>query len=136
MMNHDWPGNVRELQNSIERAIILTENGKLIQDHVLGLHHSGRSSSSLLSPVPVHLQGEESRGSLGASRDDFVIVSNNTEVPENRIKSLDQLEKEHIFRVLSTTEGNRTRAASILKITTRTLRNKLNQYRLQGDSVF
>ena len=136
MMNHDWPGNVRELQNSIERAVILTENGKLIQDHVLGLHHSGRSSSSLLSPVPVHLQGEESRGSLGASRDDFVIVSNNTEVPGNRIKSLDQLEKEHIFRVLSTTEGNRTRAASILKITIRTLRNKLNQYRLEGDSVF
>ncbi len=27
--NHDWPGNVRELQNTIERALILAQNGVL-----------------------------------------------------------------------------------------------------------
>lgn len=27
--NHDWPGNVRELQNSIERAVILSQGGPI-----------------------------------------------------------------------------------------------------------
>ena len=26
---HDWPGNVRELQNSIERAVILSQGGPI-----------------------------------------------------------------------------------------------------------
>lgn len=29
LLNYEWPGNVRELQNSIERAILLTENNTL-----------------------------------------------------------------------------------------------------------
>ncbi len=34
---HPWPGNVRELQNTIERAVILTESGQLIPEAYLGL---------------------------------------------------------------------------------------------------
>jgi two-component system NtrC family response regulator len=29
LQSHDWPGNVRELQNTIERAVVLTEGGTL-----------------------------------------------------------------------------------------------------------
>jgi len=32
-----WPGNVRELQNTIERAVILTENDRYLDVHDLGL---------------------------------------------------------------------------------------------------
>jgi len=35
--NHSWPGNVRELQNTIERAVILAENGKPIEPGLLGI---------------------------------------------------------------------------------------------------
>src|SRR5690606_31057728 len=34
---HPWPGNVRELQNTIERAVILTEAGQAIAAMSLGL---------------------------------------------------------------------------------------------------
>jgi len=35
---HNWPGNVRELQNTIERAVILADNGKAIAPSLLGLN--------------------------------------------------------------------------------------------------
>lgn len=43
--------------------------------------------------------------------------------------SLKEMEKKVIFSALDQTDGNRTRAADILGISVRTLRNKLNEYR-------
>ena len=43
--------------------------------------------------------------------------------------SLREMEKKVIFHALDQTNGNRTRAADILGISVRTLRNKLNEYR-------
>jgi DNA-binding NtrC family response regulator len=43
--------------------------------------------------------------------------------------SLKEMEKKVIFSALDQTDGNRTRAAGILGISVRTLRNKLNEYR-------
>ena len=42
---------------------------------------------------------------------------------------LAEVEKRHIMRVLSSTGGNKTRAARILGIDTKTLYNKLKAYR-------
>ncbi|SVD23996.1 uncharacterized protein METZ01_LOCUS376850, partial [marine metagenome] len=38
MKVHRWPGNVRELENAVERAVILSENGKAIGSDLLGLN--------------------------------------------------------------------------------------------------
>jgi two-component system response regulator FlrC len=43
--------------------------------------------------------------------------------------SISQMEKLLIGKALEVVEGNRTRAAEILGISVRTLRNKLNEYR-------
>lgn len=37
MEMYPWPGNVRELQNSVERAVILTDSGNHIEESVLGI---------------------------------------------------------------------------------------------------
>lgn len=37
MNSYPWPGNVRELQNAVERAVILTDNKKMIEKTSLGL---------------------------------------------------------------------------------------------------
>ncbi|HEY6000404.1 MAG TPA: sigma-54 dependent transcriptional regulator [bacterium] len=42
LLNHDWPGNIRELENTIHRAVILTN------DHVISQAHL----SSILELVP------------------------------------------------------------------------------------
>ncbi len=134
LKNHSWPGNVRELQNTIERAIILTETGKLIEPHALGLLqpstlHEGRRISTV-----DHL-GDSRIPDLGDAVLPFTGRNGDFHASENGVKSLNQLEKDHIIKVLEFTDGNRTQAASILKISTRTLRNKLNQYRGQGERV-
>jgi len=44
-------------------------------------------------------------------------------------KSIEQVERDLILRTLDETDGNKTAAAKILKVTARTLRNKLQRYR-------
>jgi DNA-binding NtrC family response regulator len=44
----------------------------------------------------------------------------------------EELERQHILEVLRGAGGNRTQAATILKISIRTMRNKLNEYKLAG----
>ena len=46
---------------------------------------------------------------------------------------LAEIEKRHIMRVLSSTGGNKTRAARVLGIDTKTLYNKLKAYRSSED---
>ncbi len=49
-------------------------------------------------------------------------------LPEESMLDLEAIEKKHILHVLNATNGNRTKAASVLKISARTLSDKLKQY--------
>jgi len=49
--------------------------------------------------------------------------------------TLREMEKELILRRLNRTGGNRTKAAEMLGISVRTLRNKINQYRTEGVAI-
>ena len=44
--------------------------------------------------------------------------------------SMDELERSHLERTLELVEGNRTRAAEMLGLSVRTIRNKIRQYDL------
>lgn len=46
--------------------------------------------------------------------------------------TLEQMERNHIFKVLSHTNGNKSEAAGILGITIKTLYNKLHSYAAKG----
>ena len=49
-------------------------------------------------------------------------------------QTIEDVERELIIKTLENTGGNKTRAAEILDVTPRTLRNKLNRYKdLQSD---
>jgi DNA-binding NtrC family response regulator len=49
LMKHDWPGNIRELENTIERAVVLSQGDEIeVKDLV---YHGIGSGSLLLNPV-------------------------------------------------------------------------------------
>ncbi len=106
LQTHSWPGNVRELQNVIERAVILSDDGEMLQEAGLGL-----------SPVIKASKG------AGVALADRVIA-----VAQNEIIPLEEIEKRYILLALEECGGNRTNAANKLGINIRTLRNKLHEY--------
>jgi Nif-specific regulatory protein len=103
---YQWPGNVRELKNIVERMVIMCENAVL--------------SPELLPPEIRREQGEVPAAAPAARE------------PE-QLRSLDELEKQHIYRVLRSTEGNKKRAAEILGVDRSTLYARLKRYEEQDE---
>lgn len=110
LQSYSWPGNVRELSNAMERAVILARGRPmstgLFSDH---LH-------VLEAPHAISLSGGSPTATTAAA------AAADGEMPLN----LADLERITIERALAATGGNRTRAARLLGISERTLRNKLN----------
>lgn len=98
LQNHSWPGNVRQLRNVIERASIVCTR------HLIGK-----------SDLP-----EEFQRPTEPVENGFIKVKIGT--------SLDEIEKEAIFQTIKSTGGNRAKAAQVLRVSARTLYNKLQRY--------
>lgn len=231
---YPWPGNVRELQNTIERAVILSEAGRPVPVSSLGLPALPRAACLVAAPIPVSSTSSAATGTgaaggwpaspftpapapvtmpptgtpvpFGSSEtppadapipfqvptpSEAVAAASATEAmaaafadvaasasgsldppslapeaegeadgsgpsapppaaetptadaataapaaapaPEAEVLPLDELEKRAILSALRATGGNRTRAAELLRISIRTLRNKLQEYRASGD---
>jgi DNA-binding NtrC family response regulator len=112
LLRHRWPGNVRELQNVIERACILAEDGNPVGFDLMGLPPDPQSR---LAP-----EASPSAAPLSAAPSAPVPLLG---------QPLRELEKAAILQALDLTGGNRTKAADVLQISIRTLRNKLAEYR-------
>jgi len=99
---YPWPGNVRELQHVIRRALILAPTDRIgPEDLPLDL----RVRPGLLAPAAPAL-------------------------PAGPLTTLQELERQHIVRVLTEMKGHRGRAAEILGIDPKTLYRKIRAYRI------
>jgi DNA-binding NtrC family response regulator len=126
LQRYSWPGNVRELQHVIERAVILN-NEALLPAHALeserfGLNYAIGSTGTTPSPFRALAAGFSAtpspNGHPAAPADPMHVTLTSLDVNE--------AEKVLITRALVVAENNRTRAAELLGISVRTLRNKLN----------
>ncbi|MEZ4224609.1 MAG: sigma-54 dependent transcriptional regulator [Polyangiaceae bacterium] len=97
-----WPGNVRELENTIERAMVLSEGQQLVAADLPERIREARD--------PVQLQ--LSSGELSVK------------------KTMRVIEEILIRRALQKTKGNRTRAAEVLEISHRALLYKIKDYQI------
>ncbi|MGG5808895.1 sigma 54-interacting transcriptional regulator [Falsiroseomonas sp. CW058] len=112
LLSHPWPGNVRELENALHRAVLLAEGAEI-----------GPAAIELAAP---RIPAAEPAPAAAAK--------------PNRIaplvgRRMEEVERDLILETLSHCLGNRTRAAEILGISIRTLRNKLQEYRAAGLAV-
>jgi DNA-binding NtrC family response regulator len=119
---HPWPGNVRELENTLHRAVLLAEGpaitGAAIELTPVAPSESTAAPTAVPSVAPPQVP-QPSGGSVTA------LVG----------RRVEEVERELILETLVHCLGNRTRAAEILGISIRTLRNKLHEYRAQGVPV-
>jgi DNA-binding NtrC family response regulator len=137
MLVYRWAGNVRELQNTIERAVILTESGRMISSSALGLPLAGVGSGEALLTAPPYDVADAAEQAMdavftaGGSDGTAASVTGQN----GSVMTIAALEKQAIKVALLQTVGNRTKAAELLGISIRTLRNKLQEYRDAGDPV-
>ena len=130
LAGYRWPGNVREMQNTIERAVILTENGRPVTAAALGL------PGDFSATEPPFSLGEIA--TAGSAADPGAALANpavSVTDGAGGVLPIAELEKQAIRAALRQTDGNRTQAATLLGISIRTLRNKLQEYRDAGDPV-
>jgi two-component system response regulator FlrC len=115
LMQHNWPGNVRELENVIQRAMILAL-ADVIEIEDLNL--------------PLIEAAEEVVEIVVKQKNDLDSNVNEDEDTDESQMDMKSLEKAHIIETLNAVNGSRKLAVKRLGISERTLRYKLQQYRL------
>jgi two-component system, NtrC family, response regulator AtoC len=103
LRRYHWPGNVRELKNVIQRAVLVAKGAELTPDLLPQriLERNGSEAKEIAEPPLFHLG-----------------------------MSLEQLEREYIKLTLASVNGNKMKAASLLRISRRALYNKLKRFGL------
>ncbi|MFH1009762.1 MAG: sigma-54 dependent transcriptional regulator, partial [bacterium] len=94
LLAYPWPGNVRELENTIERAVILTESDQVMPDTLPGKIHASESSSFRWQPSQPCLTLEE------VERDYMVQVLQETGWQKRRASEILGIDPSTIYRKL------------------------------------
>ena len=55
LKSYDWPGNVRELQNTIERALIVSESSRIELQRILPSQKTGNEDDTKASTASEHI---------------------------------------------------------------------------------
>ena len=104
LIKFNWPGNIRDLENAIQSAAILSQGSSIREEH-----------------LPLRIRG-------------YSTLDKSTEIKgglDEKVKKINtQVEKELILDALRRCNYNRTSTAEFLKISRKTLFNKMRQYNI------
>lgn len=140
LMSYNWRGNVRELENVVERSLLLCNGKEILPPHLLMRPQSLNESMVSLPPMVSVVELPPSQPAVQNPAFPEVVtsfdpsVSLSSSLGINVGMSMREAEKTLILETLRETGDNRTHAAKMLGISIRTLRNKLNEYRIKSDS--
>jgi len=105
-----WPGNVRQLENLIKRLILLASGKTVSVDDVMSILEFEQMG---LRPVPA--LPAEGRG-------------DDRDAEPADVKSMEEMEREYLERVLRRFDYNISSTAKALRISRKTMHNKLKKY--------
>ena len=103
LQRRPWPGNVRELENVLTRAAVLSQGDMLLEEHLVDPGITARQDAPVLPPAV-----------------------------NDRIATLDEVERDHIVRVWALTKGHKGKTCQMLGISRPTLERKLKKYAIAG----
>lgn len=111
LLKYNWPGNIRELENTIERALLVTQTNTIkVQD----LPQNIVNDSSI---IPKHKTS---------------VVEHSNDLP---IKTFDEIERNTILNTLTENKGNVKKTAEDLGFSRRTLYRRFEKYNIDADSI-
>jgi len=121
---HSWPGNVRELENVVQRALILAGGDTVDVEHL----------QLSLQFLPPSAAGPTANTNSQQPAVQPVLQPNTwSEAPASTMPAnMKDRERQHILETLAAVGGSRKRAVELLGISERTLRYKLQHYRMVG----
>ncbi len=118
LLRAPWPGNVRELENTLHRAVLLSQGESIGPEAIV--MPDGAGLTDLVRTAGIATQAAQVAETISRS-----LVG----------RTVADVERDLILETLDHVLGNRTHAANILGISIRTLRNKLNQYADEGVTI-
>lgn len=159
LKGHKWEGNVRELKNVVESLIVLKQGKLVTADDVLKYipgssdYEVGHISTSRNLPVHTHKSSEqvereliyrallEIKNDVEELKQSIISLSELRNPTNGQLQyvddksvdedlTLEELEKQHIKKILNKYHGNRRLTAKKLNISERTLYRKINEYGL------
>lgn len=121
MRVYSWPGNVRQLKNCLERAVILSNNGRITINDLPP--EVARPPAPAFTATP---------SSLGAHASSSAVPSAFSSIPGSSPTSLRDVERQQILAALEQTGWHRGKTAEILGISPSTLYRRLRDYNLES----
>jgi len=109
-LGYEWPGNVRELENAIENAVVLGEGETLLPEHL---------------PVTVSMRKGAAADFDEAEVNEFFIASG-----ASYREKMEAAEKLVLEEAIRRADDNKSEAAKQLGISLRTMRYKIQKYKL------
>jgi two-component system response regulator PilR (NtrC family) len=107
--SYDWPGNVRELENTMERAVALESTAEIS-----------------LRVLPDRIAGYAANSSSNSSGSQTVFPAEGVDFE----KEIAEAERHYLQAALEKSDGVRTRAADLLKISYRSFRHYAKKHNL------
>jgi DNA-binding NtrC family response regulator len=118
---YSWPGNVRQLKNCLERAVILSNDGRITINE---LPPEVVRRAVPASAFPASMTQPGVTADLGAGTNSFA-------APGSSPTSLRDVERQQILSALEQTGWHRGKTAEILGISPSTLYRRLRDYNLE-----
>ncbi len=124
---HDWPGNVRELENTVERAVYLTDTG-VIDVKQLNIHSADTFAGSEFQAASTRSVLHFDANAFCHPGDDRLGLPAAPSLPQ-------RISKEDIEHALAATGGNVRKASGLLGVSRCTMYRKMLQCGIDNEKI-